>query len=84
MKLIPCTRCGRVRAHTQAGVEDLSARGGPVLPAGVCFPCAWQDPDLQPALREYAQRKRAETIRRARELLARPLEFIDRVVESFR
>ncbi len=51
---------------------------------GVCFVCAWQDPALQPALREYTVRKKAETIRRARELLARPLEFIDRLVERFR
>jgi hypothetical protein len=62
----------------------LVAKGGPALPVGVCFVCAWQDPALQPTLREYAVRKKAETIRRARDLLARPLEFIDRFVERFR
>jgi len=79
-----CTRCGQRKAYTEAEAAALAAKGGPVLPVGVCFPCAWQDPALQPALREYARRKKAETIRRARELLARPLEFIDRLVESFR
>ena len=71
-------------AYTEADYAVLAAKGGPVLPGGVCFPCAWRDPALQPALREYAERKKAETIRRARELLAKPLEFIDRFVESLR
>ena len=62
----------------------MVGKGGPSLPAGVCLPCAWQDPLLQPALRDYAERTKAETIRRARELLARPLEFIDRLVDSLR
>jgi hypothetical protein len=79
-----CTRCGQRKANTEAEAAALAAKGGPVLPADVCFPCAWKDPALQPGLREYAERKKAETIRRARELLARPLEFIDRFVESFR
>ena len=79
-----CTRCGQRKANAEAEAAALAAKGGPVLPAGVCFPCAWQDPTLQPGLREYAERKKAETIRRARDLLARPLEFIDRLVESFR
>jgi len=79
-----CTRCGQREAKTEAEAAALAAKGGPVLPAGVCFPCAWKDPALQPGLRRYAERKKAETIRLARELLARPLEFIDRLVESFR
>jgi len=63
----------------------VGGEGGPRAPYSVfCFPCAWKDPLLQPALREYAERKKAETIGRARELLARPLEFIDRLVESLR
>ena len=79
---IPCTRCGKRTAYTEADYVALAAKGGPVLPGGVCFPCAWRDPALQPALREYAERKKTETICRARELLVRPLEFIDRFVES--
>ena len=81
---IPCTRCGKLDAYTGEDYAVLAAKGGPALPGGVCFPCAWRDPALQPALREYAERKKAETIRRARELLAKPLEFIDRFVESLR
>src|SRR3989441_10336192 len=69
---IPCTRCGKLTAYTDADYAALAAKGGPVLPSGVCFPCAWRDPALQPALRDYAERKKAETIRRGRELLARP------------
>jgi hypothetical protein len=84
MKPIPCTRCGRQSAYTEADYATLAANGGPVLPAGVCFPCAWRDPALRPALKDYAEQKKAETIRRARELLARPLEFIDRLVERLR
>ena len=79
-----CTRCRQRKAYTEPEAAALAAKGGPVLPAGICFPCAWQDPTLQPALREYADRKKAETIRRAREFLARPLEFIDRLVDSLR
>jgi len=79
-----CRRCGQRKANTQAEAAALAAKGGPVLPAGVCFPCAWQDTSLQPALREYAERKKAETIRGAREFLARPLEFIDRLMDSLR
>ena len=82
--MINCMRCGQPKAHTEAECAALAAKGGPALPAGVCFPCAWKDPLLQPALREYAERKKAETIRRARELLARPLESIDRLVDSLR
>jgi len=83
-KTIPCTRCGKLTAYSEADYAALAAKGGPVLPGGVCFPCAWRDPALQPALRDYTERKKAETVRRARELLARPLEFIDRLVERFR
>jgi len=79
-----CTRCGRRKAYNETEAAALVAKGGPALPVGVCFLCAWQDPALQPALREYTERKKAETIRRARELVARPLEFIDRLVEKFR
>ena len=79
-----CTRCGKRKAYTEAEAAALASKGGPVLPVGVCFLCAWQDPALQPELREYTQRKKAQTIRRARELLARPLELIDRLVERFR
>jgi hypothetical protein len=79
-----CTRCGKPRAYTEAECAALVGKGGPLLPVGVCFPCAWEDPLLRPALKEYAERKKAETIRRARELLARPLEFIDRLVDSLR
>jgi hypothetical protein len=81
---IPCTHCGKLAAYTEADCAALAAKGGPVLPAGVCFTCAWRDPALQPSLREYVERKRAETIRRVRDLLARPLEYIDRFVERFR
>ena len=79
-----CTRCGQRKAYTETEAAALAGKGGPLLPVGVCFLCAWKDPALQPALRAYVERKKAETIRRARELLARPLEFIDRFVESFR
>src|SRR5260221_12685458 len=79
-----CTRCGQREANPEAEAAALAAKGGPVFPAGVCFPCAWKDPGLQPGLREYPERKNAEHIRRVRELLARPLEFIDRLVASFR
>ena len=79
-----CTQCGQRRAYTETEAAALAAKGGPVLPAGVCFLCAWKDPALQPGLRAYTERKKAETIRRARELLARPLEFVDRLVETFR
>src|SRR5207245_10181340 len=81
---IPCTRCGKLTAYTDADYAALAAKGGPVLPSGVCFPCAWREPALQPALRDYAERKKAETIRRGRELLARPLERTARVVEGRR
>ena len=79
-----CSRCGQRKANNEAEAAALAAKGGPVLPAGVCLPCAWQDPTLQPGLRAYADHKKAESIRGLRELLARPLEFIDRLVESFR
>ena len=79
-----CTRCGKRKAYNETEAAALAAKGGPILPVGVCFACAWQEPALQPDLRAYVERKKVETIRRVRELLARPFELIDRLVESFR
>jgi len=79
-----CTRCGSSKAHTEAECTALAAKGGPTLPPGICFRCAWEDPALQKALGEWAEHRKAETFRRARELLVRPLEFIDRLVDSLR
>jgi hypothetical protein len=79
-----CTRCGSAKAHTEAECTALAAKGGPTLPAGICFRCAWEDPALHKALSEWAERKKAETYRRVREFLIRPLEFIDRLVDGLR
>jgi len=89
-----CTRCGRREAFSEAQWTGFAEKGGPPpppLPAGMCLPCACEDPDLRAQFRVWGNQvsvwgdqRTAEYVRRARELAVRPLEAIDRFVDSLR
>ena|SRR6185369_1387314 len=94
-KLIPCIRCGRRRAFPEGDWTRFAEKGGPPnpppIPLGVCFECAFKDPDLRQPLRGWMKEVGAwgdERMRKyfqhLRELIARPLEAIDRFVDSLR
>ena len=89
-----CTKCGRREAFSAARRAKFAELGGPPpppIPEGLCFRCAREDPALRDhfrgwfkELQPWMDRRMAEYVRLARELLARPLEAIDRFVDSLR
>ena len=95
---VPCTRCGRQAAFSEEQLAHLRATRAPAdspfpppIPAGVCMRCAFQDPDLKKPMQDWMKGMMAWTdqemgnlVRRARELAVRPLEAIDRFIESLR
>ncbi len=94
-KLIECARCGRRQAFSEADWARIAEKGGPPnpppLPPGVCLECGFKDPELREALRgwtkevgAWSEQRMRQYFRRLRELIARPLEAIDRFVDSFR
>ena len=94
-KLILCTRCGRRQAFAQGDWIRVAEKGGPPnpppLPPGVCFECGFKDPELRESLRAWSkelgawgEQRMQHYVRQFREMVARPLEAIDRFVDSFR
>ena len=94
--LSPCGRCGRRRAFPEESWVQFAQKGGPPnpppIPSGVCFECALEDPALREPLRSWAakdvgtwgEQRMREYVHQLRQLLARPLEAIDRFVDSLR
>ena len=79
-----CTRCGIEKAWSEAELAGIRQHGGPPLPPGICIRCVFKDPQLNAALQGWSDERMKKLIHDARELAARPLEAIDRFVESFR
>ena len=93
-----CVKCGREAALSEDQLARLRAKvvqedgpPPPPIPAGICFRCAFKDPELQGPLREWmelakawGERRMAQVVRRARELAVRPLEAIDRFIDVLR
>jgi len=79
-----CTRCGIEKAWSDAELRGMREHGGPPLPAGICMRCVFKDAELKAALDSWGDARMTALIHDARELAARPLEAIDRFVESFR
>jgi hypothetical protein len=79
-----CIRCHAKPALTERRRVILSQDVGRDLPADVCFKCLFEDPAYHDALMGWTLRKRDETIRRFQDVISRPLELIDRWVDSFR
>ncbi len=93
-----CVKCGREAALSEDQLARLRAKvvqedgpPPPPIPAGTCFRCAFKDPELQGPLREWmelakawGERRMAQVVRRARELAVRPLEAIDRFIDTLR
>ena len=79
-----CTRCSREKAYSEAELARIREHGGPPLPAGVCIGCLFQDPKLRAELDTWSDERMKTLIQNARDLAVRPLEAIDRFVESFR
>ena len=79
-----CTRCGIEKACSEAEIARLQEHDGPPLPAGVCIRCILNDPELKATLDQWSQQRVERFVQRVRDLAARPLEVIDRFVESFR
>ena len=92
---ILCTRCGRNRTFSEAQWQRIAEKGGPPkpppLPPGVCLECGWKDPNLREPIRAWmnemgawSEQRLQQFLARLREFVARPLEAIDRFVDSLR
>ncbi len=79
-----CKRCARDKACSEAECVAFAQRRGPPLPAGICFQCAWEDPQYHDRLLTWTCQRRDQVIRPLRDLAAHLLEAIDRLVERFR
>jgi len=93
-KTLLCTRCRRRRAFSNDDWIRFAEKGGPPIPppipAGLCWECASKDAELREALRAWvkelgpwSEQRMQDYVRQLRELVARPLEAIDRFVDSF-
>jgi len=78
-----CIRCGLDLAHEDVQLAGMRAHGGPPIPTGVCLRCVMKDPNLRAELFGWSDARITRFKQRIRELAARPLEAIDRFVESF-
>ena len=90
-----CTRCGRNPALADDNWIRFAQEHGlphaPPVPGGICLQCALKDPHLKEPMEAwlkeagaYAERQMQESFRNLRRWIARPLEAIDRFVDSFR
>jgi hypothetical protein len=79
-----CTRCGIEKAWSEAELARIRDNGGPPLPAGICLRCVFKDPQLKAELGGWSDARMKKLIQDARDFAARPLEAIDRFLESFR
>ena len=89
-----CERCRLREAFSEVKWARFAEQDGPPsppVPPGMCLRCAFKDPALREQLRPWmeqlsawADQRMASHVRRVRELAARPLEAIDRFVESLR
>ena len=77
-----CTRCGTKKAYSESEVAGMREHGGPPLPAGICAACVMADPDLRREIDAWSNERIREFIRSARDLAIRPLDAIDRFVDS--
>jgi hypothetical protein len=89
-----CARCGEDNVFSKERRARFAEKAGlspPPLPPDICLACALKDPVLQEKLRPWfeemkvwSDQRMQEYVRRLRALAVRPLEAIDRFVESFR
>lgn len=82
--MVPCTRCGRAKALSDAELAKIQRVEGVPLVTGICVRCSFQDPVLRDKLLHFMDQRRAQLVTRVRAGLARPLEIIDEFVERFR
>ncbi len=83
LSTIPCVRCGRSAAYSETQCLRFHQRSGPPLQAGICPLCTMQDPLLRAQIDAWSERNRAQLVQGIRDILARPLEAIDRFVARF-
>ena len=79
-----CIQCHKREALSDRRRTILSRDVGKEIPGGRCFQCIVDDPAYHHAIISWAVRKREETEQKIRDILAWPLEFIDRLVGSLR
>jgi len=81
---VTCIRCRENTVLSERRRAALSRDVGCDIPPDLCFGCIVADPAYRPAIMRWTYRKRDETIRKLRDMMARPLEAIDHWVDSFR
>jgi len=79
-----CIRCHKKPALSDQRRAMLSRDVGCDVPGDLCYQCIVEDPAYHHAIISWAVRKREETIQTLRNAIARPLEAIDRWVDSLR
>ena len=89
-----CVRCGRHEAFSSLKLAEFVKRGGPApppLPSELCLKCISDDPVYRQVLDSWKdqlvvwlKKQLAPQVQELREWLVRPLEAIDRFVESLR
>ena len=89
-----CVRCGRHEAFSSLKLAEFVKRGGPApppLPPDLCLKCISDDSAYRQVLDTWKdqmvvwlKKQLAPQVQELREWLVRPLDAIDRFVESLR
>ena len=86
-----CGRCGRENIFARGPRTSGPVLAPPPLPPDICLVCGLKDPELRDKLRPWldelkgwGDRRIREHIQHLRALAVRPLEAIDRFIDSLR
>ncbi len=83
---VPCTKCGEKRAMSPEWLADIRTKipDFPPFVPNVCVRCATKDPAVKAEMDAWTEAYRGRLVGGLRNALARPLEVIDRFVESLK
>jgi len=83
---VPCTRCGKIEAYSAEQLADIRSKvfAFPAFPPEICARCMLADPALKAEFEASIDAYWKGLVGDVRNAMARPLEAIDRFVESLK
>ena len=84
---VSCAQCGEMTAMSAEHLAEIRAKVPtfpPVFVPNICVRCTINDPAMKTEMDRWLDAEMGRLTSRVRNALARPLEAIDRFVESFK
>lgn len=83
---VPCAECGEKRAMSAEWLADIRTKVPhfPPFVPNVCVRCAMKDPARKAEMDAWTEAYKGRVVGGLRNALARPLDAIDRFVESLK